>query len=229
MNAILQYYRSLALLLCIYYSFIDCKGKVSKFLFAQQDQNCTTQIPSRLSASPQMIFIVNLSHHKIPLSQHLLIIYGWIAQRQALYGAILANWRFFNCQNLNGGLQWIHHPLIWSIADQGTSENNQVVTAISILYLLYSPFLLEAIFIGKERHCSQLSLFHWSFVSGRKQKLKTEPMITNDRVRISQVRQRLVSSCQVSVSSCPAQTQEAQYAQKKYSQSCIFKAHIFTS
>ena len=52
---------------------------------------------------------------------------------------------------------------------------------------------------------------------------------TNDRVRISQVRQRLVSSCQVSVSSCPAQTQEAQYAQKKYSQSCIFKAHIFTS
>ena len=52
---------------------------------------------------------------------------------------------------------------------------------------------------------------------------------TNDRVRISQVRQRLVSSCQVSVSSCPAQTQEAQYAQKKYSQSCIFKAYIFTS
>ena len=52
---------------------------------------------------------------------------------------------------------------------------------------------------------------------------------TNDRVRISQVRQRLVSSCQVSVSSCPAQTQEAQYAQKKYSQSCIFKAHIITS
>ena len=52
---------------------------------------------------------------------------------------------------------------------------------------------------------------------------------SNDRVRISQVRQRLVSSCQVSVSSCPAQTQEAQYAQKKYSQSCIFKAHIFTS
>ena len=51
----------------------------------------------------------------------------------------------------------------------------------------------------------------------------------NDRVRISQVRQRLVSSCQVSVSSCPAQTQEAQYAQKKYSQSCIFKAHIITS
>ena len=52
---------------------------------------------------------------------------------------------------------------------------------------------------------------------------------SNDRVRISQVRQRLVSSCQVSVSSCPAQTQEAQYAQKKYSQSCIFKAHIITS
>ena len=54
-------------------------------------------------------------------------------------------------------------------------------------------------------------------------------IITNDRVRISQVRQRLVSSCQVSVSSCPAQTQDAKYAQKKYSQSCIFKAHIFTS
>ena len=52
---------------------------------------------------------------------------------------------------------------------------------------------------------------------------------TNDRVRISQVRQRLVSSCQESVSSCPAQTQEAQYAQKKYCQSCIFKAQIFTS
>ena len=54
-------------------------------------------------------------------------------------------------------------------------------------------------------------------------------VVTNDCVRISQVRQRLVSSCQVLVSSCPAQTQEAQYAQKKYSQSCIFKAHIITS
>ena len=105
--------RCVALLMCIYYSFLDCKGKVSKFLCAPQDQNCTIQIPSRLSHAPahsQMIFIVNLSHHKIPLSQHLLLIYGWIAQRRALYGAFLEYWLSFNYQNRNDG-KWVHQGI----------------------------------------------------------------------------------------------------------------------